>query len=352
MIPLRLSARAEASTPFVTRLNDGKRGASLVAADGLHSVFAGDAGLFEINGVAAKDMAGDVILVDPRRGIAERLFRSGSVHNSLLVTERCDQLCVMCSQPPKKTHHDRFDHFEAACLLADENAVVGITGGEPTLYKERLFQLIERVLAVRTDLSFHVLTNGQHFDETDVERLRQPCFRAVQWGVPLYSSEASLHDDIVGKPGAHRRLLESLPRLMRAGAHVELRTVLLTTNAAQLPTLARFVSSHLRFVDAWSIMQLENIGFARNRWAELYYDHRVGFQPIAEALDISALYGVNARLFNFARCGVPGPYRSFAKPSISDWKRRFPSECVPCRERQLCAGFFEWHPNGEGVTPL
>ncbi|MBL7373277.1 His-Xaa-Ser system radical SAM maturase HxsC, partial [Escherichia coli] len=83
-------------------------------------------------------------------------------------TERCDQLCVMCSQPPKKTHVDRFALFEQACLLAEPDSVIGISGGEPTLYKAELLGMIERVLTARPDLAFHVLTNGQHFQSEDI----------------------------------------------------------------------------------------------------------------------------------------------------------------------------------------
>src|SRR5690606_40913863 len=58
-----------------------------------------------------------------------------SRHNTLLVTERCDQLSVMCSQPPKKQHTDLFPLLKQACLLAPKGATIGFSGGEPTLYQ-------------------------------------------------------------------------------------------------------------------------------------------------------------------------------------------------------------------------
>lgn len=99
---------------------------------------------------------------NPPPGRIERLLRSDSPHNTFLVTERCDQLCVMCSQPPKKTHVDRFVLLEEACLLAKPGELIGISGGEPTLYKGQLLGMLGRVLHAREDLQFHVLTNGQH----------------------------------------------------------------------------------------------------------------------------------------------------------------------------------------------
>jgi His-Xaa-Ser system radical SAM maturase HxsC len=360
MIELTLPALAEVPYPFITRLRSSGDNARcsedsiLLDEDDAGAAFAGQHGVIAIDGASATALDGDVVLVQPDGGRLERLLRAGSAHNTLLVTERCDQLCVMCSQPPKKTHIDRFALLEQACLLAQPDIVIGISGGEPTLYKEQLLAMVERVLVQRADLSFHILTNGQHFTSSDTARLRDPVFRRVLWGIPLYAREPELHDEIVGKVGAFARLEESMARLVLSGARVELRTVLVASNLHALPSLARYVTTRLRFVHSWSIMQLENIGFARNRWAQLYVDHRENFAPIASALDHAKLHGVPARLFNFPRCSVPEPYRYLAPASISDWKRKYAAACDGCRERTACSGFFEWHPDTaiNGVYPL
>jgi His-Xaa-Ser system radical SAM maturase HxsC len=361
MIPLRLSAVAEHGEPFVTRLRadrsttDPMADSVLVSDDDAGALFSGRHGLFAIYGAPAADLDADIVLITPSAGRAERLLRAGSQHNSLLITEQCDQLCVMCSQPPKKHHDDRFALLEQACLLAEPGIVITVSGGEPTLYKSQLLDMLETVLTAREDLAFHVLTNAQHFEPDDIARLRDPRYRRVSWGIPLYASDPALHDRIVGKVGAFERLEKSLATLLLAGAGIELRTVVLRDNLSEIPALARYVSARLGFVRSWSIMQLEHIGFARNRWAELYVDHRRDFEPIAAALDHATLHGVLARLFNFPRCSVPPAYRDLAVASISDWKRKYVPACVPCSERDRCSGFFEWHPQADaiaGVVPL
>lgn len=359
MIPRVLRATTDADEPFVVRLRNAANDCSdddavLIGGESHRPLYSGRSGLLEVEGVTALELDGDVILVTPKSQRAERLIRAASDHNTLLVTERCDQLCVMCSQPPKKTHVDRFAALTTAALLSPPNCVIGITGGEPTLYKGQLLGMLEYVLTRRRDLRFHVLSNGQHFDEGDVERLRDPVYRRVQWGIPLYAATSDLHDEIVGKAGAFGRLQQSFALLIAAGASVELRTVLLSSNIDLLPELARHVISRLGFVEVWSIMQLENIGFARGRWSRLYVDHSLNFGPIADAVSTAVLHGVKARLFNFARCTVPPEYRDYAVASISDWKRRYASACGGCSERDRCSGFFEWHPDPDavGVTPL
>lgn len=360
MIPLVRPAEAEASASYVTRLRGtadqpGRADSVLVHEDADGALYAGSHGLVSIDGLSAYDLEGDIVLVQPTAGRIERLLRAQSRHNTLLVTERCDQLCVMCSQPPKKTHTDRFSLLEEACLLAKPGELIGISGGEPTLYKEQLLGMIERVLSARDDLKFHVLSNGQHFEAADIERLRDGLYARVSWGVPLYAAEPELHDQIVGKDGAFTRLERSLAHLTMAGARVELRTVVLQDNLAGLPRLARFVSSRLKFIEAWSIMQLEHIGFARGRWRQLFVNHTHQFEPIAEALNLSALHGVRAQLFNFPLCTVPPAYRRFAVASISDWKRKYAEACGCCSQRDACTGFFEWHPQEQAemvVKPL
>ncbi len=173
MIPLRVKAISDASEPFIMRIwadrpldepwVDEAFEANLVSESDGESIFEGKAGRVTISGILPSAINGDVLLVNPRRGVADRLIRRNSPHNTFVITERCDQLCVMCSQPPKQHHVDLFSYFEAAALLAPPNAVIGLSGGEPTLYKGQLFGLLSRVMQQRPDISFHVLTNAQHF---------------------------------------------------------------------------------------------------------------------------------------------------------------------------------------------
>lgn len=301
------------------------------------------------------DFDGDVLFVDSHRGIAHRWIRARSPHNTFLITERCDQLCIMCSQPPKNTHVDLFEHFANAALLAPRGMELGISGGEPTLYKKELFDFLAYVSAARPDLRFHILTNAQHFTDDDLAMLRDPAFRRICWGVPLYAPDAKTHDAIVAKEGAFDTLLRSLALLLRAGSPVELRTVIMQPNLAVLPDLAWFVATHLGFIHIWALMQLENIGFARNRWDELFVDHSREFGLVATAADIALSRGINLQFYNFPLCTVPTSHRSRAGRTISDWKQRYLPVCSSCSQQAACCGFFEWYPHERGfqeVHPL
>lgn len=100
------------------------------------------------------------------------LYQKSSRFNPLLVTERCNSFCVMCSQPPK----DRDDGFLVAELLqaiplrTPETPGLGITGGEPTLLHGRLLEIIAAARDHLPGTALHLLSNGRLFAYLDGAR--------------------------------------------------------------------------------------------------------------------------------------------------------------------------------------
>ena len=348
MIELSLQAQfSEVETePFTARLSQDERTpdhACLVGEDDQCQVFDFQGKVFAIHKPQTGSLIGDIIYAQPSGGFVSRWIRNDSLHNTLLITERCDQLCIMCSQPPKKTHVDLFNHFEKACRLAPDNMTIGLSGGEPLLYKEQVFKLIERTFSSRPDLNFHVLTNAQHFDEGDIIRLRSPCFQNVLWGVPLYSHKSDAHDEIVAKSGAFERLMDSFSIMARAGLNIELRTVMLKQNYGDLLALSDLVVAKLPFLEVWAIMQLERIGFAKNRWSAQFVDHSAELSILEASVSNAEAAGIPVALYNVPTCTVSNSLRPYLRQSISDWKRSYAKDCESCSKIDHCCGFFSWH---------
>lgn len=343
--------------PLVVRLREtsdarGPHDAVLMRTDGDRREYDFQGFSLELDAPQQINLAGDVIMIVPGKESARRLIRADSRHNTLLITEQCDQLCLMCSQPPKKHHVDLFRELTIAASLAPPSAYIGISGGEPLLHKRALLNMLAEVTAERPDLTFHVLTNGQHFDSDDIPLLKKIGIENVLWGIPLYSSDAGLHDMIVNKEGAFDRLFESFNTLFTAGSSVELRTVVLEQNYGSMPDLASFVGTRLPFLERWAIMQLESIGFGRMNWSRIFKDTSTEFEAIAKAINIATVKGVSVQLYNFPLCSIPEAYRSRAQASISDWKNKFESFCSKCSSRPSCGGFFEWYDHTKGFKGL
>jgi His-Xaa-Ser system radical SAM maturase HxsC len=303
------------------------------------------------------DFDGDIFLFLPTQHLALRIIRRNSQHNTILFTEQCDERCLMCSQPPREVD-DRWllPLYSEAINLADNGVRIGISGGEPTLYKEELFSLLEHIAANRPDLSFHILSNAQHFLKEDRRRLQNIHNKIdVLWGIPLYSSLAQEHDQIVKKLGAFDTLIENLYILASSGGAIELRTVLMKKNITSLPLLAKFITRNCRFIAFWAIMSIEPTGYAKSSRDELFFDYSQFFIPIENAIEIAKSHNVHTSLYNFPLCTVPHNYRSHCVDSISDWKKKYLEVCEPCTQKDNCAGFFEWYNKKwelAEITPL
>lgn len=75
-------------------------------------------------------------------------FDINSNDNTLFVTEQCNNHCIMCCQPPKRK--DDIDRLFSENIRLIRTApkglkVLGISGGEPTLLGDKLFELIAEI---------------------------------------------------------------------------------------------------------------------------------------------------------------------------------------------------------------
>ena len=294
---------------------------------------------------------GEILIVFPNEKLIQRFYRPKVNGNTILLTEKCDQVCMMCSQPPKNKDYLHWDLYLEAASLIPDGGTLGISGGEPTLYKNQLLQFLIDCIELNKNLQINVLTNAQHFDENDIDKLLI-LNKNVLWGVPIYSHIASQHDQIVGKEGAFLKLKNGFNCLLMSGSRVELRTVLMQENYAALPKLAKLVSRHFLWVERWAIMQLEPIGYAKIDWPTKFVDTTLYPENLEQAVLIAKASGIYASLYNFPRCTVPPSIRYFCVNSISDWKQKFLSECITCSQKNSCCGFFEWYDKNSGYKSV
>ncbi|HEX7840922.1 MAG TPA: radical SAM protein, partial [Kofleriaceae bacterium] len=172
---------------------------------------------------------GDVVRIDPSRGGIDALYRRNSRSNSLLVTERCNNYCVMCSQPPRE-HDDSWridDLMQTIPLMSPETREIGITGGEPSLLGARLVDLARHLLRHLPATGVHILSNGRGFAAGDLaKQLAQLRHPDLMVGIPLYAEVPERHDYVVQARGAFDETIRGILNLKRHGVRVELRFVI------------------------------------------------------------------------------------------------------------------------------
>ncbi|SBS76249.1 hypothetical protein MHPYR_320076 [uncultured Mycobacterium sp.] len=134
---------------------------------------------------------GDVLGVAPQSRRVRVLYRRASRHNFFLVTERCNNYCLMCSQPPKKVDDGwLIDEIAQTIPLVDPaTPALTFAGGEPLTDWRRFIGLVELTRDLLPNTAIRVLTNGRAFASPEVATtwadIRHPKLSA---GIPIYAA--------------------------------------------------------------------------------------------------------------------------------------------------------------------
>lgn len=286
---------------------------------------------------------GDIVGIRHGSKRFRTLFRRNSKHNSFLVTERCNNYCLMCSQPPKDVDdHWILDEIRESLPLVDPSTrSLTFTGGEPlTDWRDFVTVLVQ----CRDQLpltALQVLTNGRAFSHSEIvdawRGVKHPDLIAA---IPVYSAVDHVHDHVVQAKGAFDETILGILKLKDRGQRVEIRVVLHALTAPIISETCRWIARNLSFVDHVALMGLENTGFAIANDALLWIDPMDYRDGLAEGVDQLIAADVNVSVYNLPRCVLERSVWPYAVQSISDWKNGYVEECSRCIEKDRCSGLF------------
>lgn len=284
---------------------------------------------------------GDIVALTGER--IRVLFRTSSSHNSMLLTEQCNNYCLMCSQPPKDID-DRWlldEVMKTVRLIPRGTKSLGITGGEPTLFGDGFFGLLTHIHNWLPETSLHILSNGRLFaDMNFAVKYAAVKHSDVMVGIPVYSDDPARHDYVVQAKGAFDETIRGILNLKQLGQKVEIRVVVHKQTYQGLPALAEYIARNLLFVDHVALMGLEMTGFTRANLDALWIDPVEYKDQLSRAVKILTTYGIRTSVYNHPLCLVNKDVEPWYVKSISDWKNEFAPECAPCLRQRECGGFF------------
>jgi len=284
----------------------------------------------------------DVIAIGGKDRIRS-IYRSKSNHNTFLVTEQCNNYCLMCSQPPK-TADDRWlldESIEAIRLIPRTTETIGITGGEPTLYGKDFIRLVQHLKNWLPETAVHVLSNGRAFSDIEFAKAYSDVdHKDIMLGIPVYSSDASRHDYVVQAKGAFDETIRGILNLKKLKQRVELRVVIHKQTYEGLVDLAEYIARNLLFVDQVALMGLEMMGFTRANIDSLWIDPIHYKDHLSKAVEVLRNYGINVLVYNHQLCLINKDVEPNYVKSISDWKNEYAVECQGCIRKSECGGFF------------
>jgi His-Xaa-Ser system radical SAM maturase HxsC len=302
--------------------------------------------------------SGDIVYIDGPRHFLNTLFRKGSHHNSILLTEQCNHYCLMCSQPPKKIDDSYLLRraFELVNTIPKDAQRLGFTGGEPTLYGDSLIELIKQTNLQLPNTSVDVLSNGRRFKDKEFARrfggIKHPDCTIAR---PVYSDDPVRHDYVVQALGAFDETIQGILNLKRFGHKVEIRIVLHRQTIERLVQTCEFICRNLLFVDHVALMGLEITGFTRTNLDLLWIDPYDYKDTLSEAVHTLTSYGMNASVYNHQLCVINSDDEGSYRKSISDWKNEYLESCAPCSRKSECGGFFsssKMYKHSEHIRPF
>ncbi len=151
----------------------------------------------------------------------------------LELTHACNLRCGFCyTDSPRQTLARTPDLPDDAWLaIADQAADLGVieavvTGGEPLLRRELVFELLERLQ--QRGIGLMLNTNGWFVDDEVADRLADVGGLTVH--ISIDGATAALHDASRGVPGSWRRAVQATSRLLDRGVKVQVVHVVTPDN--------------------------------------------------------------------------------------------------------------------------
>ena len=286
---------------------------------------------------------GDIVRIVPRRGEISVLYRSGSPHNAVFLTGRCNCNCLTCPQPacPTDTVNWQQVWLDAIPLMDHSTISLGITGGEPTVEPNALLAVLQACKRSLPKTALHLLSNGRMFNYlTFCQSVQDTANSDLMVGVSLYSDVPYVHNFMVQSPGAFDQSIRGLINMKRCGLRVEIRVVLCRQTTERLPQLARFIARNLCFADHVAFMGLELVGQAKRNEDALWVVPGTYQTALSSAVDQMTCHHIPVSVYNQPLCLLTKEVRPFARKSITDWKAEFYGVCRQCSLREECGGVF------------
>jgi His-Xaa-Ser system radical SAM maturase HxsC len=282
----------------------------------------------------------DIVTIEPD-GKINIVYDINSPHNAIFITERCNSNCIMCPQPPVKKEEDKLNlNLKYISLINKKEKSIGITGGEPTLIGDKLFEILDAIYNRIPKACVNLLSNGIKFENYEyAKRFVKAIKQDIIVDIPLYSDIDTIHNSIV-RTNSFYKTIKGMYNLAKFNIKIGIRVVVHKMNYDRLSELSEYIYSNFPFVYHIAFMQMEPIGYAKDNLNDLWID------PLDYNIELeNAIYNLHYRnmhvsIYNTQLCILPEKLRRFAVQSISDWKNIYIDVCENCSIKQECPGFF------------
>lgn len=272
------------------------------------------------------------------------------------VWNRCNNKCVMCSNPPD---YSDFGKYDLASLKTRINRIprgeteIYLTGGEPSL-SPALLPLLAHIRARLPRARILMDTNGRMFS---YRAFAAQCaaFGNLEFQVSLCGHGPAAHDGITRTPGSFRQALAGIRNL-------------LALKARGIEVEARFVLTALSLPDIWQVyrlacgfggikalvlifMEMEGHAGLNLKSVGLTYSRaRAPVEKFFARLGTSRADAPELKLYHFPLCTLPQRLWKYAWRTLPRKEVSFPAACSRCAVKKYCLGVHKDYIKHFGVS--
>ena len=287
---------------------------------------------------------GDILYIK-NNGLVQILYTRGQAEVDLFITNKCNSNCIMC--PLSETIRRKSNAGQLQWImkyidiLPKDLPYINITGGEPTLEKERFATVMSRLRDKFQHSEFQLLTNGRSFaDRSFLAKLIMYMPYNIRIAIPLHSSNEQIHDHITQTNGSFKETDSGIRNLLDLQQKVEIRIVLSKINISTVEETVKYIVKNYKGVFVVNFIGMEMMGNAARHRDVLWEDYSILFKKIRESVNYLVNNGIDTQLYNFPLCAVDQGYWTIAAKSITDYKIRYKEDCENCSVKEICGGFF------------
>ncbi|MEG1479907.1 MAG: radical SAM protein, partial [Kiritimatiellia bacterium] len=255
----------------------------------------------------------------------------------------CNLRCRMCPQPPESDnevyHKDNLRTLEL--LTVKELHLIGITGGEPFLFPDRVIEYFKIINRKFPTAEVEILTNATLLEKFEVAKkvaLEAPL--KTTFCVSLHADTARCYEYINQRTGSFEKTIRGIESLAKLHQSIEIRPVITAANAAFLEDIARFIYRNFPYVTHVAFMGQEIVGDAVLNLKDIWVEPIHYVSNLCRATTLLSDSGLFVSIYNLPLCLLPESHHKFAARSISDWKQEYSETCSICKKKDQCCGFF------------
>lgn len=289
---------------------------------------------------------GNGSILEMSAGSAFVCFDIDSPDNAIFITNQCNSSCIMCpvSEISRKTSSiERIENLLKICKhIPNYEHHITITGGEPFLLKEEIFELFNYLKCNLNRIDYLLLTNGRALsNEKYFDRFMETIPSKIIVGIPVHGCDAETHDKITRAPGSFDQTVKGIKRLLGTNVRIELRIVVSKLNLEYIDKIVDFVIAEFKGVFTIKFIGLEMLGAARKHMDSVWIDYKASFKEMKMPMKRLILNGFDVGIYNYPLCCVDRGYWPICEKSISEYKIRYLAECEKCSQKDACGGMFQ-----------